>query len=189
MYRYFFFYQLLLLVGLTYLYVCVCFLFLTCQRAGVSESPHVRVRQLCEQWDEGVHQVTVKYDAVLTLSHQHRHEVTELRVEPAAVRPGLYQRILHTVLQPRGTEKKWRENSLKGSNLKVGEASHLQAQLFGIFTFLMWRSMLGSLRSLNQLDISSVRRKIERSWSSSKVKGEFLSIWSTEQGREIVFLQ
>lgn len=77
-------------------------LFLTCQRAGVSESPYVGVRQLGEQRDEGVHQVTVKYNAVLTLSHEHGHEVAELGVEPAAVRSGLGQWILATVLQRGG---------------------------------------------------------------------------------------
>lgn len=38
---------------------------------------------------------------MLTLSHQHRHKVAELRVEPATVRSRLYQRILHTILRYR----------------------------------------------------------------------------------------
>lgn len=87
--------------------LCVRAQFLTCQSAGVSEGPYVRVGQLGEQWDEGAHQVAVKYDAVLTLSHQHRHEVAELRVEPAAIWSRLYQRILHAILQRReGREEK-----------------------------------------------------------------------------------
>lgn len=75
----------------------------------MSEGPDIRVGELGEQRDEGVHQVTVEYDAVLTLSHQHRHKVTELGVEPAAVRSRLYQRIFNTVLQQRGGGRKRKE--------------------------------------------------------------------------------
>lgn len=85
--------------------ICVCLIFLTCETAGVSEGPYVRVGQLGEQWNEGVHQITVKYDTVLTLGHQHWHKVTELGVKPAAVWSRLYQRILHTILQRRERER------------------------------------------------------------------------------------
>lgn len=97
----------------------------------MSESPYVGVRQLGEQRDEGVHQVTVKYNAVLTLSHEHGHEVAELGVEPAAVRSGLCQWILATVLQ-RGGGRKQRADTLKTScnYLKVrGESLRYWASL------------------------------------------------------------
>lgn len=117
------------------MYVCVCSLLLTCERAGVSEGPYVRVGQLGEQRDDGVHQVTVKDDAVLTLSHQHRHKVAELRVEPAAVRSGLYERILHAVLRPRRGGKGGRGNTLKGQRWMMGK--RVIYRLCYFFTFLM----------------------------------------------------
>ena len=76
----------------------------TRQRARVSEGPHAGVGQLREQGHQGVHQVSVEHHAVLALGHQHRHKVPELGVEPAAVRTRLDQRVLHAVLQQRGTE-------------------------------------------------------------------------------------
>ena len=76
----------------------------TCQCARVSEGPHAGVGELREQGHQGVHQVAVEHDAVLTLGHQHRHKVTELRVEPAAVRTRLDQRVLSAVLQQREVE-------------------------------------------------------------------------------------
>lgn len=63
------------------------------------EGSDVGVGQLGEERDDDAHQVAVEYDAVLTLSHQHRHKVAELGVEPAAVRARLRQRILGAILK------------------------------------------------------------------------------------------
>lgn len=63
------------------------------------EGSDVGVGQLGEERDDDAHQVAVEYDAVRTLSHQHRHKVAELSVEPAAVRARLRQRILGAILK------------------------------------------------------------------------------------------
>lgn len=70
----------------------------------MSEGSDEGVGQLGQQSDDGVHQVAVEYDAVLTLGHQHRHKVAELGVEPAAVRTRLCQRILGAILKWAGRD-------------------------------------------------------------------------------------
>lgn len=83
----------------------------------MSEGSDVGVGQLRQEGDDGIHQVAVEYDAVLTLSHQHRHKVTELSVEPAAVRTRLCQGILDSIL-------KWGKGILRAKYreiIQVGE--------------------------------------------------------------------
>ena len=71
----------------------------TCECAGVSKGPYVRVRKLGEQGNECVHQVAVENDTVLTLAHQHRYKLRELGAEATPIRTRHGQRILPTVLE------------------------------------------------------------------------------------------
>ena len=64
----------------------------------MSEGSHLRVSESGEQGDDVVHHVLVVDDAVLTLTHQHHDEVTEVAPKLLPLRPRQDEWVVATVL-------------------------------------------------------------------------------------------